>query len=175
MCPFISHLSVKAPNLERIQSGKFHSRFRHLSRLQSKLLSWPLLQLKQSWTTAWWASGPAAQEPGWNMSCWRGHTLPHVRDSLVWEMKEAFPEIDVGQNSDTLRCPFSSSNSEERGRNSGRMLEPELAFLVVISVAVICTANSCLIGFLRAASDTEQWSNTLHCICPKFKNYFAWA
>lgn len=71
-------------------------------------------------------------------------------------MKEAFPEIDVGQNSDALRCTFSSSNLEGKGRNSGRMLEPELAFLVVISAAVICTANSCLIGFLRAASDTGQ-------------------
>lgn len=59
--------------------------------------------------------------------------------------REAFLEIDVGQNSDTLRCSFSSSNLEGRGRNSGRMPESELAFLVVISAAVICTANSCLI------------------------------
>lgn len=42
------------------------------------------------------------------------------------------------------------------GRNSGRMLESELAFLVVISTAVTYTANSCLTGFLRAAPDTGQ-------------------
>lgn len=50
------------------------------------------------------------------------------------------------------------------GRNSGRMLESELAFLVVISTAVTYTANSCLTGFLRAAPDTGQWSNILHYI-----------
>lgn len=42
------------------------------------------------------------------------------------------------------------------GRNSGEMPESELAFLVVIPTAVICSANSCLVGFLSAAPDTRQ-------------------
>lgn len=41
-------------------------------------------------------------------------------------------------------------------RNSGEMPESELAFLVVIPTAVICSANSCRTGFLSTAPGTRQ-------------------
>lgn len=40
--------------------------------------------------------------------------------------------------------------------NSEKMPESELAFLVVISTAVIYTASHYLIGFLRTAPDTKK-------------------
>lgn len=81
-------------------------------------------------------------------------TLPHVRNTVVWEIML----VKILIHLDVLLAVLIWWG---RGGNSGRTPESELAFLVAISTAITCTANSCLTGFLRTAPDTGQWSNTL--------------